>query len=240
MYIKQAMTQLSSEIHYHKLSETHSKDIFNKIIDIIIPLHNMGHIDKHSLDYLTSGKEFKPGRLYMLPKTHKLSIDQINDIEKDKNLIKDINIPGRPIISMSGSPTETIAHFIDYFLREIVFQQWTYTKDSTAFINKIQELKLPFEFIMASFDVTTKATAIKRSEALKYKQRSNSKTAPLVFCTKYNPMFKKLNRVIRKHWNIIERDATAKSLYERPPMIAYKKHKNLKEYLTSAKLKEDK
>ncbi|CAC5388884.1 unnamed protein product [Mytilus coruscus] len=60
MYIKQAMTQLSSEIHYHKLSETHSQDIYNKIIEIIIPLHNMGHIDKHSLDCLTSGKEFKP------------------------------------------------------------------------------------------------------------------------------------------------------------------------------------
>ncbi|CAG2213533.1 unnamed protein product [Mytilus edulis] len=201
MYIKQAMTQLSSEIHYHKLSETHSKDIFNKIIDIIIPLHNMGHIDKHSLDYLTSGKEFKPGRLYMLPKTHKLSIDQINDIEKDKNLIKDINIPGRPIISMSGSPTETIAHFIDYFLREIVFQQWTYTKDSTAFINKIQELKLPFEFIMASFDVTSMYTYMEHSEIVNAIDRAWNKLRSCNFKMKIPPIQSMLEliRIILKN-----------------------------------------
>ena len=59
---------------------------------------------------------------------------------------------------------------------------------------------------------------------------------PLVFATKFNPTFTGLGKIIRKHWHLIEKNETAKLLFPRPPIIAFRKHSNLKEGLTSSKL----
>ncbi|CAG2208061.1 unnamed protein product [Mytilus edulis] len=81
-----------------------------------------------------------------------------------------------------------------------------------------------------------KALRKNRLNTLCYKKRNKQNCPPLVLATKFNPLLKQLRRRIRKHWQLIENDITAKNLFPRPPMIAYRKHKNVKEYLTSAKL----
>ena len=81
-----------------------------------------------------------------------------------------------------------------------------------------------------------KAKQKSRSNALCYKRKNKKTAPPLVFATRYNPVFKNLGRCIRKHWHLIEKDTSTKNLFPRPPIIAYRRHKNLKEYLTSAKL----
>ncbi|CAG2224259.1 unnamed protein product [Mytilus edulis] len=83
-----------------------------------------------------------------------------------------------------------------------------------------------------------KQTALDRSRAstLKYRNKSRE-NIPLCFITKYNPMVKQLGKTIRKHWHIIEKDETAKQLFQRPPIIAYKKQNSLKDMLTSSKLR---
>ena len=81
-----------------------------------------------------------------------------------------------------------------------------------------------------------KALRKNRLNTLCYKKRNKQNCPPLVLATKFNPLFKQLGRRIRKHWQLIENDITAKNLFPRPPMIAYRKHKNVKEYLTSAKI----
>ena len=73
------------------------------------------------------GFEFKKtcnqGKLYLLPKIHKrLS-----------------NVPGRPVISNCGAPTEKVSEFLDSHMRPMR-SDWSYIKDSENFINKSRKL----------------------------------------------------------------------------------------------------
>ena len=74
------------------------------------------------------GFEFKKtcnqGKLYLLPKIHKrLS-----------------NVPGRPVHSNCGVPTEKVSEFLDSHMRPIMRSDWSYIKDSENFINKSRKL----------------------------------------------------------------------------------------------------
>ena len=61
---------------------------------------------------------------------------------------------------------------------------------------------------------------------------------PLVLATKFNPSFNGLNKAIKKHWHLIEQNDSTKTMFPKPPIIAYKRHKNLKDLLTSSKLQD--
>ena len=68
------------------------------------------------------------GKLYLLPKIHKrLS-----------------NVPGRPVISNYGAPTQKVSEFLDNHMQTIMIKGWSYVKDSQDFINKSRKLgKIP-------------------------------------------------------------------------------------------------
>ena len=57
------------------------------------------------------------GKLYFLTKIHK----------------KLFNVPGRPIISNCGTPTEKASKFLDHHLRPVIQSSWSYIKDSGDF-----------------------------------------------------------------------------------------------------------
>ena len=60
------------------------------------------------------------GKLYLLPKIHeRLS-----------------NVPGRPVISNCGAPTEKVPEFLESHMQPIMRKGWSYIKDSQDFINK--------------------------------------------------------------------------------------------------------
>ena len=84
----------------------------------------------------------------------------------------------------------------------------------------------------------TKATNRDRRDCLRYKLKDKRKIPPLVLATKFNPAFKGLNKIIKKHWHLIEKNEAAKILFPRPPIIAYKRQRNLKDKLTSSKLRQ--
>ena len=46
------------------------------------------------------------------------------------------NVPGRPVISSYGSPTKKVSEFLDYHLKGIMHESWSYIKDLNDFINK--------------------------------------------------------------------------------------------------------
>ncbi len=77
-----------------------------------------------------------------------------------------------------------------------------------------------------------------RKDTLAYNSNKKKGAPPLVLvlATKYNPFFNNLGKCIKKHWHVITDDIHVISVFPKPPVIAYRKHKNLKEYLTSAKL----
>lgn len=71
----------------------------------------------------------------------------------------------------------------------------------------------------------------------KTKDANNSKAIPLTLVTKYHPSLKALSHNLKKHWSLIENDETAKNLFPRPPVIAYKRSRNIGEFIISAKVK---
>ena len=78
------------------------------------------------------------GKLYLPPKIHKRLYD----------------VPERPIISDCGTPSEQASEFVDFHLKFIMHNRWSYIWDSNDLINKIKNLKnIPSNSILATADV---------------------------------------------------------------------------------------
>ena len=99
-----------------------------------------GLISNKQLKYFTY--EFKNatnlGKLYFLPKIHK----------------KLHNVPGRPVISNCGAPTENTSEFLDHNLKSLMQSGKSYIKDTNDFLDKVRKLKnLPSNSILVTADV---------------------------------------------------------------------------------------
>ena len=75
-----------------------------------------------------------------------------------------------------------------------------------------------------------------QNELLNKTENTNKTNNKPIFTTQYNSNTKYITQILRKHWNIIENDPTLRILWPEPPIVAYKKNKNLKDTLVSAKL----
>lgn len=84
--------------------------------------------------------------------------------------------------------------------------------------------------------IITNALHKERKDCLRYKLKNKRAMPPLVLATKFNPSFNGLNKAIKKHWHLIEQNDSTKTMFPKPPIIAYKRHKNFKDLLTSSKL----
>ena len=76
------------------------------------------------------------GKLYFLPKIHmRLS-----------------NVPGRPVISICGTPTEKASECLDYHLKPVMQRRWSKIKDSGDFIEKIKKMgNIPDDGIISEY-----------------------------------------------------------------------------------------
>ncbi|XP_068711498.1 uncharacterized protein [Montipora foliosa] len=122
------------------------------------------HIDNMTYKWLSSGQN--PPRIpefYTLTKIHK-------------------NTPvGRPIVSDSSGPTERISCFVDSLLQPIAQKQESYIKDTTHFINFIENTPLPDGAVLATLDVCSLYTNIPQEEGIEvvcqyYQEHYQSKT----------------------------------------------------------------
>ena len=50
------------------------------------------------------------------------------------------SVPGRPVISNCGTPTEKISEYLDQILIPVVQEIWSYIKDSGDFFKKVKHL----------------------------------------------------------------------------------------------------
>ena len=63
-------------------------------------------------------------------------------------------MPGRPVISNCGTPTEKILEFLDRQLKPIMQKSWSYIKDSGDFRRKIKNVtEIPEGAILVTADV---------------------------------------------------------------------------------------
>ena len=131
--IEEDLEQVSSEKFYKPLEEPIVSQTAAKVKTIVNTLSANGHIDEMTYKWLNSGQN--PPRtpeFYTLTKIHKPTP------------------VGRPIVSGSGGPTERISSFVDSLLQPIAKKQESYIKDTTHFINFIENTPLPDNAILVS------------------------------------------------------------------------------------------
>ena len=111
-------------------------DLVERSNNMFFNLKQKALISQKELKYFTYEfrKSINLGKLYLLLKIHK-------------------NVPGRPVISNCGKPTEKASKFVDFHLKPITQNGWSYIKDSKDFINKIKNLKnIPSKSILVTVD----------------------------------------------------------------------------------------
>ncbi|VDH93261.1 Hypothetical predicted protein [Mytilus galloprovincialis] len=104
-------------------------------------MHRKGVMDEITFKYLSAKRDLKPGRLYLLPKLHKLDPELIESVQQNPTLYKNVRIQGRPIVSLSGTVLERIGQYLDKFMLPAVVKQETHLRDSLEFINIIEKLQ---------------------------------------------------------------------------------------------------
>lgn len=165
-YIKEGERQLNS-IYYMELHEFDIEQILSKISNIIENMNHEGVFDKTTYEFLSDTKTTsRVGRLYLLPKIHKLDSQVFKSVITDGLCKQKVSPPGRPIISQNGSPTERISQYVDYFLIPIVNTHSTYIRDSSDFILKMEGIILPTECLLVSYDVTSLYTNMQFDELI--------------------------------------------------------------------------
>ena len=131
------LVELNDTKFYRQLDIDQTSDIQTRIQFYIKRLHKDNIIDDKTKRFLIQ-TDPKPGRFYILPKIHK----QGN--------------PGRPIVSSNGHPTERISQFVDYRLKPLVHKTASFIKDTTHFLNKLDQLgQLPSNAILVTLDVSS-------------------------------------------------------------------------------------
>jgi len=73
-----------------------------------------------------------------------------------------------------------------------------------------------------------------REEALKYRQKEENKRT--IFVTTYNPALPSVSKILQKHWRVMIQDPYLKKVFPQPPMVAFRRAKNLKDHLIRAKI----
>ena len=78
------------------------------------------------------------------------------------------DLPGRPVMSNCGKPTEKASEFLDNQLKEVMQNGWSYIKESNNFIKKIKHLKnIPDNAILVTANVAGLYPSIPREAGLR-------------------------------------------------------------------------
>ena len=143
-YINEAMRQLSNPVHYMPLEEDLTWSHSLRITAFLQTMLDRDEITQKIFDYLRPLNSRTP-QFYLLPKIHKSARPP----------------PGRPILSANGCPTERISKFVDHFLQPLVTTTKSYIKDTTHFLQLMENLGvLPENTLIITLDVTSLYTNI--------------------------------------------------------------------------------
>ena len=120
-YIIQAEKQLGDSTVYKEIN--YNKKILFDLVDssnkYFKKFNITGYISYKEMKYFTY--EYKKacslGKLFLLPKIHK----------------RLFNVPGRPVISNRGTPTEKVSEFLDHHLKPVMQKELSYIRDSQHF-----------------------------------------------------------------------------------------------------------
>ena len=172
-YIAEALRQLSDEKFYRETNSDYTKVFNDHVNELLDNLKSQEAISEEVFKCLVTTNP-KTASLYLLPKTHKV---------KKENEFP----PGRPIISANGCPTEKISAFVDENLKGSIPQIASYIKDTTDFIRKIENILVPEDCILVTFDVTSLYTNIPNDQGI---------NAVHNFLKKHKPLYASVDTII--------------------------------------------
>ena len=141
-YLREAEKQRSDKNVYQEVQ--FKKQMLSNLVDtsskFFRSLKTKGFIAEKELKYFTY--EYKKacnlGKMYLLPKIHKRLSD----------------VPGRPVISNCGMPTEKVSEFLDYQLKPVMQNGKSYIRDSRHFLERIKNINtLPENAILVTANV---------------------------------------------------------------------------------------
>ena len=143
-YLLEAEKQLRDKKVYRDVEYNVNilKDLAEASNEMFSGLKRRGFITEKQLKYFTYEyrKATNFGKLYLLPKIHK----------------RLFNVPGRPVISNYGTPAEKCSKFLDYYLKPVMQNSWSYLKDSGDFLKKMKNINSIHEdTILVTADVVS-------------------------------------------------------------------------------------
>ena len=80
-----------------------------------------------------------------------------------------------------------------------------------------------------------RARQIPRLEALKKVEKSRVSDRP-VFVVTFDPRLPRLSTILNKHWQTMVQDPHLKEVFPKPPLVSYRRQKNIRETLIRAKV----
>ena len=135
---------LSDKTKFVELACDPTADLESKLNNFLYNLKRTGKIDESTFHRIRSVGA-SPGRIYGLPKTHKMGV------------------PLRPIVSCVGTYSYNLAQYLVELLQPFSHNSFT-VKDSFAFAKEVTTCsRFPF---MASFDVTSLFTCVPLEEVI--------------------------------------------------------------------------
>ena len=141
-YVKEAEKQLADDKVYDEI--TYNKKVLSQLLETsnkyFKGLKSKDFISEKELKFFTY--EYKKvcnlSKLYLLPKIHK----------------RLFNVPGRPVISSCGAPTEKVSEFLDYHLKPVMQNGLSYIRDCQHFLERIKTIgNIPENVILVTADV---------------------------------------------------------------------------------------
>ena len=120
-------------------------------------------ISENELRYLTNNFKKNTNLIHFLPKINKCLIA----------------VSGRPVISNCGAPS-VVSKYLDYILKPIMRDRWSYIKDSGDFFRTIKNIvKIPMGAILVTTDVVRLYPSISHGVGLEALQkRLNERDSP--------------------------------------------------------------
>ena len=156
-YLAEGYKQLNDESIYVDIKHSTDKtlsDLIEKSNKFFKRLNRKKIISEKELKYFSYS--FKNasclGKMYLLPKIHK----------------RLYNVPGHPIISNCGTPTEKVSEFLDHHLQPVMKSGKSYVKDTGDFLEKIKSLgRIPEDAFLVTADVVGVYPSIPHDVGLK-------------------------------------------------------------------------
>ena len=103
--------------------------------------------------------------------------------------------------------------------------------------NELKEMLLSRDYPNHIIDsAIAKARAIPREDALKYVSRQQTSDRP-TFVVSFDPRLPSIQQITRRHWrSMVSQDQYLEGVFPAPPLIAYKRQKNIKDTIIKSKV----